>query len=261
MAGRLGERDIGGGSGGVGHYRGMVKQLSRGLQTSRRPALIFAAVASLLMLLGVGWRLLPLGELLAELRGWIGGLGVWGVALFALIYIVGAVVLLPAGLLSIVAGFAYGFWGLPLVVVAATIGAALAFLIARYAARDRVQHWLLGRRKLAAIDRAVAEDGWKIVALLRLSPAVPFNLQNYLFGVTAVPFTDFVVATFFGIIPGAALFTYVGVLGGEAADAGPVRWALFAAGLAATAAAAVLIARKARARLAEAGIAENGAHE
>ena len=236
----------------------MVKQVSRGLQTPLRPVLIFAAVAALLVLLAVGWRVLPLGEWLTELRRLIAGLGWWGVMLFALIYIVGGVVLLPAGLLSIVAGFAYGFWGLPLVVVAATIGAALAFLIARYAARRRVQLWLLGRRNLAAIDRAVAEDGWKIVALLRLSPAVPFNLQNYIFGVTAVRFADYVAATFFGIIPGAALFTYIGVLGSESAEAGPVRWALFAAGLAATAAAAVLVARKARAKLAEAGVAEDG---
>jgi uncharacterized membrane protein YdjX (TVP38/TMEM64 family) len=220
--------------------------------------LILAAVAALLVLLAIAWRLLPVGDWLALLRGWIGGLGWWGVALFALIYIIGAVVLAPAGLLSILAGFAYGFWALPLVVVVATIGAALAFLIARYAARERVRQWLRGRRNLTAIDRAVAEDGWKIVVLMRLSPAVPFNLQNYLFGVTAVPFGQFVAATFVGIIPGAALFTYIGVLGGESAEAGPVRWVLFAAGLAATAAAAVLVARKARAKLAEAGIAEDG---
>jgi uncharacterized membrane protein YdjX (TVP38/TMEM64 family) len=236
----------------------MVKQLSRMLQGPLRPMLILAAAAALLVLLAVAWRLLPLGEWLIELRSWIGGLGVWGVVLFALIYIVGAVILVPAGLLSIVAGFAYGFWGLPIVVVAATIGAALAFLIARYGARERVRLWLRRRRNLAAIDRAVAEDGWKIVALLRLSPAIPFNLQNYLFGVTAVPFGQFVAATFVGIIPGAAFFTYIGVLGGESAEAGPVRWILFAAGLAATAAAAVLVARKARTKLEEAGLGEDG---
>src|SRR4029079_19126679 len=137
------------------------------------------------------WYLLPVGQLLAGLRGWIGGLGFWGVAVFTLIYIVGAVMLAPEAPLTIVAGFAYGFRGLPLVIVAATIGAALAFLIARYAARERVRLWLRGRRKRAAIDGAVAEDGWKIVVLLRLSPAVPFNLQNYAFGVTAVPFAEF----------------------------------------------------------------------
>src|SRR6185295_8099093 len=85
-------------------YGGMVKQVSRVLQSPLRPVLIFAAVAALLLLLAIGWRLLPLGEWLVALRGWIAGLGWWGVALFALIYIVGAVVLAPAGLLSILAG-------------------------------------------------------------------------------------------------------------------------------------------------------------
>ena len=221
-----------------------------------RPSLAWIGAGALLAILALGWYLLPVGLWLGDLREWIVGLGLRGVAIFVAIYIVGAVVLAPEALLTIVAGFAYGFWGLPIVVVAATIGASLAFLIARYLARDRVQLLLARRRNLAAIDRAVAEDGWKIVALLRLSPAIPFNLQNYLFGVTAVPFTHFVLATFAGIIPGTALYTYVGVLGNAAGEVGPVKWALFAAGLAATVVVAVLIARKARARLAEAGLDE-----
>jgi uncharacterized membrane protein YdjX (TVP38/TMEM64 family) len=112
------------------------------------------------------------------------------------------------------------------------------------------------RRNLAALDKAVAEDGWKIVGLLRLSPLVPFNLQNYLFGATGIPFLHFVAATFFGIIPGTALYTYFGVLGGAAGAAGPVKWVFFAIGLAATIGVAVLIARKAKEKLREAGIGE-----
>jgi uncharacterized membrane protein YdjX (TVP38/TMEM64 family) len=234
----------------------MVKQVWSVLHRPAWPALAWIGAAALLLALAAGWSLLPLGDWLTGLRGWIVGLGWRGVVIFALIYIAGAVVLAPEALLTIVAGFAYGFWGLPIVVVAATAGAALAFLIARHAARERLLLALRRRRNLAAIDRAVAEDGWKIVALLRLSPAIPFNLQNYLFGVTAIPFGHFVAATFAGIIPGTALYIYIGVLGGEAGEAGPVRWVLFAAGLAATLVVAVLVARKARAKLAEAGIGE-----
>src|SRR5260370_405018 len=83
---------------------------------------------------------------------------------------------------------------------------------------------------LGAGSKAVAEDGWKIVGLLRLSPLVPFNLQNYLFGATGIPFAHFVAATFFGIIPGTALYTYFGVLGAAAGKAGPVKWVFFAVG-------------------------------
>jgi uncharacterized membrane protein YdjX (TVP38/TMEM64 family) len=202
------------------------------------------------------WSTLPVREWLDALRGWIVGLGLRGVVVFAVIYILGAVVLAPEALLTILAGFAYGFWGLPIVLVAATIGAGAAFLIARYLARDRVRAAMAQRRDLAAIDRAVAEEGWKIVGLLRLSPLVPFNLQNYLFGATGIPFLHFVAATFFGIIPGTALYTYLGVLGGAAGQTGPVKWALFGLGLVATVAVAVLIARTAKRKLREAGIAE-----
>lgn len=227
-----------------------------GFSIRGRPSLAWIGGAALLVSVVLAWYLLPVASWLGELRQWIVGLGALGVAVFALIYILGAVVLAPEALLTIVAGFAYGFWGLPIVVAAATVGASLAFLVARHAARERVQQWLQRRRNLAAIDRAVAEDGWKIVALLRLSPAIPFNVQNYLFGVTAIPFAQFAAATFFGIIPGTALYIYIGALGGEVGEAGPAKWALLAAGLAATIAVAVLIARKARARLAEAATGE-----
>ena len=212
-------------------------------------ALVLGAVIAL-------WSTLPVAEWLEALRGWIVGLGLRGVVVFALIYVLGAVVLAPEALLTILAGFAYGFWGLPIVLVAATIGAAAAFLIARYLARERVRAAMARRRNLAAIDRAVAEGGWKIVGLLRLSPLVPFNLQNYLFGATGIPFLHFAAATFVGIIPGTALYTYLGMLGGAAGQAGPIKWVLFALGLVATLGVAVLIARSARQKLREAGIAE-----
>jgi uncharacterized membrane protein YdjX (TVP38/TMEM64 family) len=210
----------------------------------------------LLVAVGTGWYLLPLGDWLVGLRSWIVGLGVTGVLIFAAIYIVGTVLLAPGAVLTIAAGFAYGFWGLPIVIVAATIGASLAFLIARFAARDMLRRLLERRRNIAAIDRAVAEEGWKIVALLRLSPLVPFNLQNYMFGLTAISFRHYVAATFAGIIPGTALYIYLGALGSAAGNGGPVRWALFGAGLVATIGVVVLVTRKARAKLREAGLAD-----
>ena len=84
---------------------------------------------------------------------------------------------------------------------------------------------------------------------------MPFNLQNYAFGATGIPFMHFVAATFFGIIPGTALYIYLGVLGGAAGEAGPLKWAFFALGLIATIAVTALIARKARQKLREAGLA------
>jgi len=200
----------------------------------------------------------PIGDWVNSFQHWILGLGPWGVAVFALLFVAATLVLAPDWPLSIAAGFVYGFWALPMVLLAATGAATLSFLAARYLIRDRVRALLVGRPRLSAIDRAVAEDGWKIVALLRLSPAVPFNLQNYLFGATAVPLSHYVAATGIGIVPGSLLYVYLGVVGNAArhggGDGARLEWLLFGIGLAATLTAAILIARKAKAKLDEARV-------
>jgi uncharacterized membrane protein YdjX (TVP38/TMEM64 family) len=198
----------------------------------------------------------PVGHWLASFQHWILGLGPWGVAIFALLFIATTLVLAPDWPLSVTAGFVYGFWALPVVLAAATVAATLSFLAGRYLLRDRVRAQLVGRPRLAAIDRAVAEEGWKIVVLLRLSPAIPFNLQNYLFGATAVPLSHYVAATGIGIIPGSLLYVYLGLLGNavphHSGVGASLKWLLFGVGLLATLAAAILVARKAKAKLHEA---------
>jgi uncharacterized membrane protein YdjX (TVP38/TMEM64 family) len=195
----------------------------------------------------------PVGHWVAWFQHSILGLGPWGIAIFALLFVATTLVLAPDWPLSIAAGFVYGFWAVPVVLVAATVAATLSFLVARYLLRARVRAVLTGRPRLAAIDRAVAEEGWKIVALLRLSPLVPFNLQNYVFGATAVPLSHYVAATAIGIVPGSVLYVYIGVLGNAAHHHGGVgaslEWLLFGAGLGATLAAAIIVARKAKAQL------------
>jgi uncharacterized membrane protein YdjX (TVP38/TMEM64 family) len=140
-----------------------------------------------------------------RLQSWIDSFGFWGPAVFVLLYIVAVVVLAPGSVLALVAGLAYGMWGLPLALVAATTGASLSFLIARHLARRRVlamtRHHLLWR----AVERAVSEGGWRIVGLVRLSPVLPFNLQNYFFGITRIPFWHYLPATSLGILPGTAV--------------------------------------------------------
>ena len=202
----------------------------------------------------------PVGDWVASFQHWILGLGPWGVVVFALLFVATTLVLAPDWPLSIAAGFVYGFWALPIVLVAATGAATLSFLAARYVLRERVRALLVGRPRLLAIDRAVAEEGWKIVALLRLSPAVPFNLQNYLFGATAVPLSHYVAATGIGIVPGSLVYVYLGVLGRAARHGGgaSIEWLLAGIGLLATLAAAILVARKAKAKLDEAAFLPAG---
>jgi uncharacterized membrane protein YdjX (TVP38/TMEM64 family) len=224
---------------------------------SNGPFIWFLLLAALLVAVAIGWFALPARQWVEAFDAWIAALGPWGVVLFALVYVAAVVLLAPAELLSIAAGFLFGAWGFPIVIVAATIGAALAFLLSRYAVRARLRRLLQDKPSYAAIDRAVAEEGWRIVALLRLNPLVPFNLQNYFFGATDVGFVPYAIATWFGIMPGAAFYVYLGTLGREAGSggAGATRWLFLGAGLGLTALVLFLVIRRANARLTELGIA------
>lgn len=222
----------------------------------RRPLAAIAVVVAGGVLVAA-WLLLPVQAWIAAASSAIAGLGMWGPVAYAVAYALALVVLAPGGPLSIGAGLAFGFWGVPVVLAGATTGAALAFLVSRHLLRSRVRQVIDRRPTLAAVDRAVADEGWRIVGLLRLSPLVPFNLQNYFFGVTQVAFWPYVAATAVGIAPGAVLYVWLGIVGRTSgtAEAGPAKWALVAAGLVATLAVALLIGRKARAMLADRGVA------
>jgi len=222
---------------------------------SSRPIAWFLLLAVALVAVAIGWFALPVRAWVEAFGAWIGGLGFRGIVLFTLAYVVAVVLLAPAELFSIAAGFLFGAWGFPIVVVAATSGAALAFLVSRHAVRARLRRFLRQRPRYAAIDRAVAEEGWKIVVLLRLNPLVPFNLQNYFFGATDVGFLPYVLATFFGIMPGAALYVYLGTLGRAAASGGgATRWIFLGAGLVFTALLVWLVIRRAGAKLVKLGV-------
>jgi len=145
------------------------------------------------------------------------------------------------------------------VFVAAVLGSSLAFLVARYLARPWVERRLAASPGFAAIDRAIAAQGRRIVFLLRLSPAFPFSLLNYALGLTRVRFVDSLVASA-GMLPGTLLYVYYGRVGGELAAAaggagrerGPAEYALLGLGLVATLAVTTIVARIARRALREA---------
>ena len=184
----------------------------------------------------------------------LAGLGAWAPLAFVLGYILATVALVPGSILTLAAGALFGLWkGVLLAFIAATLGAAAAFLVARHLARDFVHRRLGGDQRVAAIDRAIGDHGRKIVFLLRLSPAFPFNLLNYLLGLTTVRFTDYLIASL-GMLPGTFLYVYYGkVVGDVARLAGPnpVRgtpayYALLGVGLAATITVVAVVTRAAR---------------
>ena len=211
-------------------------------------------MTSMAALFALSW-LFPVQAWVQAFSAWIGDLGAWGALIYAVAYSGALVVLLPAAPFTVGAGLIYGLWGFPLALLSATLGASLAFLVSRHLVRGRVARLIARRPGLRAIDHAVGEEGWRVVALLRLSPLVPFNLQNYACGASSIRFWPYVAATGLGIAPGCLLYVYLGVAGRAASDAGGgLRWALIALGLAATVAVTLLIGRRARAVLARKGV-------
>ncbi len=154
-----------------------------------------------------------LGDRLAGLEAWIEGLGPWGPLAFIVLYVVATVAMVPGTGPSVIAGGLFGaIWGTVYVSIGSTIGAALCFLIARHFARDAAARWLRGRATFEKLDRLVETRGAWIVAITRLVPVFPYNLLNYGFGLTGVPFGTYVVVSWIFMIPGTLLY----VAGGDA---------------------------------------------
>jgi uncharacterized membrane protein YdjX (TVP38/TMEM64 family) len=175
------------------------------------------AVAAIIAIVIAGRRLG--GELTAILDR-ISALGPAAPIAFIAIYIGACVLFVPGSILTIGAGVLFGVVrGSIYVSIGSTAGATAAFVLGRYLMRDWVAVRIAHNTRFRAIDNAVGREGWKIVALTRLSPVFPFNLLNYAFGLTNVRLLDYVVASWAGMIPGTVLYVYIGSLSGDLARA------------------------------------------
>ncbi len=194
-------------------------------------------------------------DLLKAALDWIGKLGPWGPVIFVGIYIVATVFFIPGSVLTVGAGAAFGVvLGSVCVSISATLGATAAFLVGRYLARDAVARKVEGNERFAAIDRAVAEEGWKIVFLTRLSPVFPFTLLNYAFGLTRVRLSHYALASWIGMMPGTVMYVYLGSLvnvGAGHRQRTVGEWVLYGVGLLATMAVTVFVTRLAKKALAK----------
>lgn len=219
--------------------------------------LLAAILAALLLRWWAGPRLGPgLAAVLENLRQ----AGPLLPAVFVLGYAIATVALVPGALLTLAGGLLFGLWlGVLYSFLGASLGAAAAFLIARYLARDAVERRLARHEAFARVDRALGQDGLRLVLLLRLSPLFPFVWLNYALGLTRIRFRDYLLGSF-GMLPGAFLYTYFGSAagslaalagGGAAQPAGPLYWAFLALGLIAAILAATLAGRLAGRALGE----------
>lgn len=221
------------------------------MKSSKIKYVVWAFAASVLL---IAVKELDLQPLLKGVLERVDALGTIGIVVFIVLYVVCTVFFIPGSILTLGSGVLFGVVKGSVVVSLASIsGATLAFLVGRYFVRDWIAKKIEGNQKFKAIDEAVAEGGWKIVGLTRLSPVFPFNLLNYAFGLTRVSLKDYFFASWIGMVPGTIMYVYIGSLAGDLATLGtgsrtrtPAEWTLYAVGLVATVVVTVYVTRTAK---------------
>jgi len=209
-----------------------------------------------LIALFLAMTFLPIQQWLKSFNDWVGQMGITGIFIFIAVYAAATVLLAPGAILTIGGGFAFGLWkGFLAVSAGATLGAALAFLVARFIARDKIETIAKRNDKFRQIDTAIGRQGVKLIFLLRLSPVIPFNLSNYFYGLTSAKFWPYVLASWIGMMPGTFLYVYIGTAGkaavsaaagGETIKHGWQYWTFMGVGLAATVVVTIWVTKIAR---------------
>lgn len=192
-----------------------------------RVALALVLAAGLLF--GIANREALSGDALSR---WLAGAGAWAPLAFIAFYAAATVLFLPGAVLTLLAGAVFGAVpGALYSLVGATLGATLAFLVARYLAADWVARKAGG--KLKQLIEGVEAEGWRFVAFVRLVPLFPFNLVNYALGLTRISLLAYAAASFVCMFPGALAYAWLGHAGREAlaGEHGAIRNALLALAL------------------------------
>lgn len=202
----------------------------------------------------------PVLEFIVRLQQKIGAMEFWGAVLYPLLYGACNVLLLPGGVLAIGSGLFFGiWWGFALNLLGNVGGAAVSFFISRKLGRGWVARKFLQKRKWAALDAAIAKDGWKIIFLSQVHPLFPSSLLNYLYGVTRIRFGTCMLWIALGQAPGLFLYAYFGTMAQYGlkiwqgkTHPHPIEYVIWLGGLALTLAATMALARIALRALAEA---------
>ena len=150
-------------------------------------------------------------ENVPKIKTWVASFGKIAPLIYIGLYLVSTVFFLPGSPVTVLAGFVFGpLWGVFYASVASIISVSIAFLIARYVARDLVESWVKDNTQFRKIDEQVEEQGWRILMFTRLVPIFPFNLQNYAYGLTSIRFSTYVLVSAIFMLPGTAVFVQLG---------------------------------------------------
>lgn len=224
---------------------------------------LYLQLAGLALAVGVvAWLAhhFPVVEDIVRLQQKIGAMEFWGAVLYPLLYGTCNVLLLPGGVLAIGSGLFFGiWWGFALNLIGNVGGAAVSFLLSRKLGRGWVARKFLKHRKWAALDEAIARDGWKIIFLSQVHPLFPSSLLNYLYGVTRIRFGTCMLWIAIGQAPGLFLYAYFGTMAQYGlriwqgkTHPHPMEYVIWLGGLALTFATTTALARIALRALAEA---------
>ncbi len=150
-----------------------------------------------------------LKERVERLDGMFQSLGAWAPMAFILIWIIACVLLIPGTPITIAGALVFGaVWGSVYTAIGANIGACAAFLVGRYAARGMVEGWIEKNKALKRIDEGVRQQGWRMLMITRFVPLFPFSLQNYVYGLTNIPFRTYALVTIPTILPGTIAYNF-----------------------------------------------------
>lgn len=234
---------------------------------NRMQSPLLGIAASLLFVAALLVVLIQFGahEQVLHLLAWFDTQGTWALLLFTLVMAVVVVLLLPGVFFTTGAGFVFGLVeGSLCVVVGTTLGATLAFLIARYLFGQRARRFLMSHSKLQLVSEEMGANGWKIVLLTRLIPFFPGKISNYFFGLTQIPLPGYIGGSLLGFIPFSIHNVYLGSIAADLSTLGqrnlersPLEWSLYGAGFVVTVFAVVYLnhlARRALARYGKQGI-------
>jgi uncharacterized membrane protein YdjX (TVP38/TMEM64 family) len=234
----------------------MIDQTAQTRRAARSYSPLWAIAASILFVAAILGVLVYFGahEAVLRLLRWFDAQGVWAPVWFILIMAAVVVLVLPGVLFTTGAGFVFGvIEGSIYVVTGTTLGAVLAFLIARYLFGRRARDFVLARAKLRVVSEELTPHGWKIVLLTRLIPFFPGKISNYFFGLTPFSLRGYAGGSLLGFIPFSVHNVYLGSIAADlttlgARDLGrtPLEWALYGGGFVATVVAVLYLNRLAR---------------
>lgn len=148
-----------------------------------------------------------------ELKLYIKSFGIMAPCVFILLFALATVLFVPGLPITVLAGMLFGaFWGTVYVVIGSTIGVSLAFLIGRYIGRDFVKKMADKNPRMSKLDNYIKKQGNTILIISRLVPLFPFNLQNYVYGITDIEFGTYFWYSLLFMVPGTIIYTCFGAL-------------------------------------------------